>query len=65
MKKGNNCNVTTCFGILSDNKKVCNSKGNCISKDKCVCSNRDSSGNNCQYSAIAIGLIIGLTVPSG
>jgi hypothetical protein len=43
---GNNCELTTCYGILSTDLKNCSSFGNCIGLNNCRCFN-GFSGNNC------------------
>ncbi|EFC47750.1 predicted protein [Naegleria gruberi] len=41
--------IFTCFGIKSDEKKVCNGKGTCIGTDKCRCM-PGKAGPECKHS---------------
>src|SRR5690606_34188237 len=43
---GIECEITFCFGILSNNTSVCSGHGLCTSKDQCECS-ENWAGENC------------------
>ncbi len=39
--EGKNCNVTSCYGIMSNNSNDCSGRGSCNTKAVCKCSNTD------------------------
>lgn len=41
------CNVTECFGILSNDSSVCSRHGDCVSQDICVCDPEWVGSQNC------------------
>mmetsp|Transcript_1891 Transcript_1891/g.2718 ORF Transcript_1891/g.2718 Transcript_1891/m.2718 type:complete len:1249 (-) Transcript_1891:42-3788(-) len=42
------CNVTTCYGVLSNTTATCSANGTCDSFNNCQC-NTNYTGNNCQF----------------
>ena len=41
-------NIVRCNGIPSSSENVCNSRGNCVSKNTCECNECKYHGNNCE-----------------
>lgn len=39
----------SCFGVPSSNPNVCSSRGTCVEKDKCICTN-NFYGRNCEFT---------------